>query len=164
MESEKPYIEILRNCKSREEVIQFFEEESHNEIQYWPDSAYEHAAEMLNEAQGSSECHYTSCDGPVTPQMIFEAQISTLLAGTWKYTLEVQKAQEALKKTEKYDWVDFDEKKPDEKDEYLVSSNGGKRSVDIWLGTFFLGHPSGVDYWMPLPPAKVKEKKDERRR
>lgn len=79
MISEKSIIEMIRECKTKEQLFTVFEETSNNKMEFWDEDIYKAARSFLKRAMGNPETHYGPQHGHLSEKEMFEWDVGMAL-------------------------------------------------------------------------------------
>lgn len=84
MISEKCVIEMIRECKTKEQLFTVFEETSNNKMEFWGKDNYKAARGFLKQAMGNPETHYGPQHGQLSEKEMFEWDVEMFLTRSWE--------------------------------------------------------------------------------
>ena len=90
MISEKDIIEMIRECKTKEQLFTVFEETSNNKMEFWDEDIYKAARGFLKQAMGNPETHYGPQHGQLSEKEMFEWDVEMFLTRTWEYPVALR--------------------------------------------------------------------------
>lgn len=90
MISEKSIIEMIRECKTKEQLFTVFEETSNNKMEFWDESVYKTARGFLKQAMGNPETHYGPQHGHLSEKEMFEWDVEMFLTRAWEYSVALR--------------------------------------------------------------------------
>ena len=90
MISEKSIIEMIRECKTKEQLFTVFEETSNNDMKFWDESIYKTARGFLKQAMGNPETHYGPQHGHLSEKEMFEWDVEMFLTRSWEYPVTLR--------------------------------------------------------------------------
>lgn len=70
----------IKDCKTKEELINFFEEASCSGLEYWEEADYKEAREHLSNAMGNPQMHY---EQQLSEEEMFYCDIEKFLTFEW---------------------------------------------------------------------------------
>ena len=79
MISEKDIIEMIRECKTKEQLFTVFEETSNNKMEFWDEDIYKAARGFLKQAMGNPETHYGPQHGQLSEKEMFEQDVEMVI-------------------------------------------------------------------------------------
>lgn len=90
MISEKSIIEMIRECKTKEQLFTVFEETSNNKMEFWDEDIYKAARGFLKQAMGNPETHYGPQHGHLSEKERFEWDVEMFLTRNWEYSVALR--------------------------------------------------------------------------
>lgn len=90
MISEKSIIEMIRECKTKEQLFTVFEETSNNKMEFWDEDIYKVARGFLKQAMGNPETHYGPQHGQLSEKEMFEWDVEMFLTRNWEYPVALR--------------------------------------------------------------------------
>ena len=90
MISEKSIIEMIRECKTKEQLFTVFEETSNNKMEFWDEDIYKAARSFLKQAMGNPETHYGPQHGHLSEKEMFEWDVEMFLTRNWEYPVALR--------------------------------------------------------------------------
>ena len=90
MISEKDIIEMIRECKTKEQLFTVFEETSNNKVEFWDEDIYKAARGFLKQAMGNPETHYGPQHGHLSEKEMFEWDVEMFLTRNWEYPVALR--------------------------------------------------------------------------
>lgn len=90
MISEKDIIEVIRECKTKEQLFAVLEETSNNDMKFWGENNYKAARELIKHAMGDPETHYGPRHGHLSEKEMFECDIEMFLTRKWEYPVALR--------------------------------------------------------------------------
>ena len=90
MISEKDIIEVIRECKTKEQLFTAFEETSNNRMEFWDEDNYKAARGFLKQAMGNPETHYGPQHGHLSEKEMFEWDVEMFLTRSWEYPVALR--------------------------------------------------------------------------
>lgn len=90
MISEKGMIEMIRECKTKEQLFTVFEETSNNKMEFWDEGIYKTARGFLKQAMGNPETHYGPQHGHLSEKEMFEWDVEMFLTRSWEYPVALR--------------------------------------------------------------------------
>ena len=90
MISEKGIIEMIRECKTKEQLFTAFEETSNNRMEFWDEDNYKAARGFLKQAMGNPETHYGPQHGHLSEKEMFEWDVEMFLTHSWEYPVALR--------------------------------------------------------------------------
>lgn len=90
MMSEKDIIEVIRECKTKEQLFAVFEETSNNKMEFWGEGVYKTARGFLKQAMGNPETHYGPQHGHLSEKEMFEYDVEMFLTRNWEYPVALR--------------------------------------------------------------------------
>lgn len=94
MISEKSIIEMIRECKTKEQLFAVLEETSNNDMKFWGENNYKAARELIKHAMGNPETHYGPQHGHLSEKEMFECDVEMFLTRTWEYGMNLKSLKE----------------------------------------------------------------------
>lgn len=94
MISEKGIIEVIRECKTKEQLFTVLEETSNNDMKFWGENNYKAARELIKHAMGDPETHYGPQHGHLSEKEMFEWDVEMFLTRTWEYGMNLKSVKE----------------------------------------------------------------------
>ena len=94
MISEKGIIEVIRECKTKEQLFAVLEETSNNDMKFWGENNYKAARELIKHAMGDPETHYDPQHGHLSEKEMFEWDVEMFLTRTWEYGMNLKSVKE----------------------------------------------------------------------
>ena len=94
MISEKDIIEVIRECKTKEQLFAVLEETSNNDMKFWGENNYKAARELIKHAMGNPETHYGPQHGHLSEEEMFEWDVEMFLTRTWEYGMNLKSMKE----------------------------------------------------------------------
>lgn len=94
MISEKDIIEVIRECKTKEQLFAVLEETSNNDMKFWGENNYKAARELIKHAMGNPETHYGPQHGHLSEEEMFEWDVEMFLTRTWEYGMNPKSMKE----------------------------------------------------------------------
>lgn len=94
MISEKDIIEVIRECKTKEQLFAVLEETSNNDMKFWGENNYKAARELIKHAMGNPETHYGPQHGHLSEEEMFECDVEMFLTRTWEYGMNLKSLKE----------------------------------------------------------------------
>ena len=88
--SEKSIIEMIRECKTKEQLFTVFEETSNNKMEFWDEDIYKAARGFLKQAMGNPETHYGPQHGHLSEKEMFEWDVEMFLTRNWEYPVALR--------------------------------------------------------------------------
>ena len=90
MISEKSIIEMIRECKTKEQLFTVFEETSNNKMEFWDEDIYKAVRSFLKQAMGNPETHYGPQHGHLSEKEMFEWDVEMFLTRSWEYPVALR--------------------------------------------------------------------------
>ena len=90
MISEKDIIEVIRECKTKEQLFAVLEETSNNDMKFWGENNYKAARGLIKHAMGDPETHYGPQHGHFSENEMFECDVEMFLTRTWEYPVALR--------------------------------------------------------------------------
>ena len=90
MISEKDIIEVIRECKTKEQLFAVLEETSNNDMKFWGENNYKAARELIKHAMGNPETHYGPQHGHLSEEEMFEWDVEMFLTRSWEYSVALR--------------------------------------------------------------------------
>lgn len=90
MISEKSIIEMIRECKTKEQLFTVFEETSNNKMKFWDEDIYKAARGFLKQAMGNPKTHYGPQHGHLSEKEMFEWDVEMFLTRNWEYPVALR--------------------------------------------------------------------------
>ena len=87
---EAELIEKIRECKTKEQLFAFMENESNNDMKFWGENNYKAARGFLKLAMGNPETHYGPQHGHLSEKEMFECDVEMFLSRAWEYGMELK--------------------------------------------------------------------------
>ena len=94
MISEKDIIEVIRECKTKEQLFAVLEETSNNDMKFWGENNYKAARELIKHAMGDPETHYGPQHGHLSENEMFECDVEMFLTRAWEYGMNLKSVKE----------------------------------------------------------------------
>ena len=90
MISEKDIIEVVRECKTKEQLFTVLEETSNNDMKFWGENNYKAARGFLKQVMGNPETHYGPQHGHLSEKEMFEWDVEMFLTRNWEYPVALR--------------------------------------------------------------------------